>query len=249
MELPASCFQFSVFIFQFSIPDERSWKPVHILHALHQNAAHSQLQRQGKGNVVRSMFRDIDAECYIMADGDDTYPAEFARELADKVLQRNADMVVGDRLSSTYFTENKRPFHNLGNSLVRWSINKIFKSNVKDIMTGYRAFSYQFVKTFPVVSKGFEIETEMTIHAVARNFKIKSIPVGYKDRINGSVSKLNTYKDGIMVISTIGKLVKEYRPRLKEIMKQYYPKYKKYKSVRKLHRFLLGFVRIMFRIY
>ena len=168
--------------------------------------------RQGKGNVVRSMFRDIDAECYIMADGDDTYPAEFARELADKVLQRNADMVVGDRLSSTYFTENKRPFHNLGNSLVRWSINKIFKSNVKDIMTGYRAFSYQFVKTFPVVSKGFEIETEMTIHAISMNMAVENVIIEYRDRPEGSESKLNTVSDGIKVLKTIFNLCKNFKP-------------------------------------
>ncbi len=168
--------------------------------------------RQGKGNVVRSMFRDIDAECYIMADGDDTYPAEFAAELADKVLNRNADMVVGDRLSSTYFTENKRPFHNFGNSLVRWSINKIFKSNVKDIMTGYRAFSYQFVKTFPVVSKGFEIETEMTIHAISMNMAVENVIIEYRDRPEGSESKLNTVSDGLKVLKTIFNLCKNFKP-------------------------------------
>lgn len=168
--------------------------------------------RQGKGNVVRSMFRDIDAECYIMADGDDTYPAEFAAELADKVLSRNADMVVGDRLSSTYFTENKRPFHNFGNSLVRWSINKIFKSNVQDIMTGYRAFSYQFVKTFPVISKGFEIETEMTIHAISMNMAVENVIIEYRDRPEGSESKLNTLSDGIKVLKTIFNLCKNFKP-------------------------------------
>ena len=168
--------------------------------------------RQGKGNVVRSMFRDIDAECYIMADGDDTYPAEFAAELADKVLNRNADMVVGDRLSSTYFTENKRPFHNFGNSLVRWSINKIFGSNVQDIMTGYRAFSYQFVKTFPVISKGFEIETEMTIHAISMNMAVENVVIEYRDRPEGSESKLNTVSDGIKVLKTIFNLCKNFKP-------------------------------------
>lgn len=168
--------------------------------------------RQGKGNVVRSMFRDIDAECYIMADGDDTYPAEFAAELADKVLNRNADMVVGDRLSSTYFTENKRPFHNFGNSLVRWSINKIFSSNVQDIMTGYRAFSYQFVKTFPVISKGFEIETEMTIHAISMNMAVENVVIEYRDRPEGSESKLNTVSDGIKVLKTIFNLCKNFKP-------------------------------------
>ena len=168
--------------------------------------------RQGKGNVVRSMFRDIDAECYIMADGDDTYPAEFAAELADKVLNRNADMVGGDRLSSTYFTDNKRPFHNFGNSLVRWSINKIFASNVQDIMTGYRAFSYQFVKTFPVISKGFEIETEMTIHAISMNMAVENVVIEYRDRPEGSESKLNTVSDGIKVLKTIFNLCKNFKP-------------------------------------
>ncbi len=170
--------------------------------------------RQGKGNVIRSMFRDIDADCYLMIDGDDTYPAENAKEMCDLVLDGIADMVIGDRLSSTYFTENKRPFHNMGNRLVRFLINKIFKNNIKDIMTGYRAFSYDFVKGFPVLSKGFEIETEMTIHAVDKNFKLVEIPVTYRDRPEGSVSKLNTYKDGIKVLKTIGTLFKEYRPSL-----------------------------------
>ena len=138
--------------------------------------------KQGKGNVIRTMFRDIDADCYLMIDGDDTYPAENAREMCDYVLNDNVDMVIGDRLSSTYFQENKRPFHNFGNRIVRWLINTLFKNNVKDIMTGYRAFSYQFVKTFPVLSKGFEIETEMTIHAVDKNMNLKEIPVQYRDQ-------------------------------------------------------------------
>ena len=168
--------------------------------------------RQGKGNVIRSMFRDIDADCYLMIDGDDTYPAEHAREMCDLVLSGKADMVVGDRLSSTYFTENKRPFHNLGNKMVRFLINKLFKNNIKDIMTGYRAFSYNFVKGFPVLSKGFEIETEMTIHAVDKNFKVEEIPVTYRDRPEGSVSKLNTYSDGLKVLKTIASLFKEYKP-------------------------------------
>ena len=168
--------------------------------------------QQGKGNVIRRMFRDIDAECYIMTDGDDTYPAEFAREMCYKVLERNVDMVVGDRLSSTYFEENKRPFHNFGNSIVRASINTIFKSDIKDIMTGYRAFSYNFVKTFPVLSKGFEIETEMTVHAVFNNMHIENVVVSYRDRPDGSVSKLNTYSDGFRVIKTIFRLFKQYRP-------------------------------------
>lgn len=168
--------------------------------------------RQGKGNVIRSMFKDIDADCYLMIDGDDTYPKENAKEMCDYILEKKADMVIGDRLSSTYFTENKRPFHNFGNKLVRWLINTLFKSNVKDIMTGYRAFSYDFVKTFPVLSKGFEIETEMTIHALDKNFLLKEIPVGYRDRPAGSVSKLNTYKDGFKVLKTIARLFKEYKP-------------------------------------
>lgn len=168
--------------------------------------------RQGKGNVIRTMFREINANCYLMIDGDDTYPAENAREMCDLVLSQKADMVIGDRLSSTYFTENKRPFHNFGNRIVRLLINKLFHNNIKDIMTGYRAFSYEFVKGFPVLSKNFEIETEMTIHAVDKNYKIKEIPVTYRDRPQGSVSKLNTYSDGIKVLKTIATLFKEYKP-------------------------------------
>lgn len=168
--------------------------------------------RQGKGNVIRSMFKDIDADCYLMIDGDDTYPAENAREMCDLVLDKKVDMVIGDRLSSTYFTENKRPFHNFGNRLVRGLINFLFESNVRDIMTGYRAFSYEFVKTFPVLSKGFEIETEMTIHALDKNFLLEEVKVGYRDRPAGSVSKLNTYRDGFRVLKTIGRLFKEYKP-------------------------------------
>ena len=168
--------------------------------------------RQGKGNVIRSMFRDIDADCYLMIDGDDTYPAENAREMCDLVLNGRADMVIGDRLSSTYFTENKRPFHNFGNRIVRLLINKLFSNHIKDIMTGYRAFSYDFVKGFPVLSKGFEIETEMTIHAVDKNYKLVEIPVTYRDRPEGSVSKLNTYSDGMKVLKTIAVLFKEYKP-------------------------------------
>jgi len=168
--------------------------------------------KQGKGNVIRTMFREIEADCYLMIDGDDTYPAENAREMCELILEGKADMVIGDRLSSTYFTENKRPFHNFGNKIVRWLINKLFKNSVKDIMTGYRAFSYQFVKGFPVLSKGFEIETEMTIHAVDKNFKLVEIPVTYRDRPEGSVSKLNTYSDGLKVLKTIATLFKEYRP-------------------------------------
>ena len=168
--------------------------------------------KQGKGNVIRSMFRDIDADCYLMIDGDDTYPAESAKEMCKYVLEGKADMVIGDRLSSTYFTENKRPFHNFGNLLVRKLINTLFKSNVKDIMTGYRAFSYDFVKTFPVLSKGFEIETEMTIHSLDKNLLLKEIPVEYRDRPVGSESKLNTFNDGFKVLKTIARLFKEYKP-------------------------------------
>ncbi|MBP3461758.1 MAG: glycosyltransferase [Bacilli bacterium] len=168
--------------------------------------------RQGKGNVIRTMFKDIEADCYLMIDGDDTYPANSAREMCNLILEKKADMVIGDRLSSTYFKENKRPFHNFGNRLVRWLINFLFKSNIRDIMTGYRAFSYEFVKTFPILSKGFEIETEMTIHALDKNFLLKEIPVDYKDRPSGSVSKLNTYKDGFRVLKTIERLFREYRP-------------------------------------
>ena len=162
--------------------------------------------KQGKGNVIRTMFREIEA--------DYTYPAESAREMCNSVLNENVDMVIGDRLSSTYFTENKRAFHNFGNRIVRWSINTIFRSKINDIMTGYRAFSYEFVKSYPVLSKGFEIETEMTIHAIDKNFTLKEISVQYRDRPEGSVSKLNTYKDGVRVIKTIATLFKEYKPGL-----------------------------------
>ena len=169
--------------------------------------------RQGKGNVVRSMFRDIDADCYIMVDGDDTYPAENSKQMEELILSNKADMVIGDRLSSTYFKENKRPFHNSGNVLVRWFINTLFKTKLKDIMTGYRAFSRSFVKGFPVLSKGFEIETEMTIHALDKNFRLVEIPIEYRDRPEGSVSKLNTFKDGFKVLMMIKTLFKEYKPR------------------------------------
>lgn len=167
---------------------------------------------QGKGNVIRRMFREIDAECYLMIDGDDTYPLNCARQMVDRVFEHNADMVVGDRLSSTYFTENKRPFHNFGNSLMRFGINRLFKTDIKDIMTGYRAFSYEFVKTFPVFSKGFEIETEMTIHAVNYNMQIDNVVVEYRDRPEGSESKLNTYRDGMKVIRKMLQLYKNYKP-------------------------------------
>ena len=168
--------------------------------------------KQGKGNVIRRMFREIDAQCYLMIDGDDTYPLENAREMVNRVLEHQADMVVGDRLSSTYFTENKRPFHNLGNSLVRATINWLFRSDIKDIMTGYRAFNYKFVKTFPVISAGFEIETEMTIHAVNYKMQVENVVVDYRDRPEGSESKLNTFSDGFKVLMTIAKLFKNYKP-------------------------------------
>ena len=168
--------------------------------------------QQGKGNVVRSMFRDIDADCYILVDGDDTYPAEHAVEMVEWVLEKKVDMVIGDRLSTTYFKENKRPFHNFGNKIVRNLINGIFKGNVKDIMTGYRAFSPLFVKSFPVISKGFEIETEMTIYALDKNIYIKELPIEYRDRPEGSESKLNTISDGLKVLNMIVQLFREYKP-------------------------------------
>ena len=168
--------------------------------------------RQGKGNVIRTMFREIDAECYIMVDGDDTYPAESTKEMVQAVLEENVDMVVGDRLSSTYFKENKRPFHNIGNVTVRALINRIYKSDIRDVMTGLRAFSYKFVKTFPVMSKGFELETEMTIHCLDKNLKVKNIIIEYRDRPADSPSKLNTIPDGIKVIKTIFGFYKNYKP-------------------------------------
>lgn len=169
-------------------------------------------RKQGKGFVVRSMFRQIEAECYVMVDGDDTYPAESVKELIAPILEHKADMVIGDRLSSTYFAENKRPFHNFGNVLVRTLVNRVFKNNVHDIMTGYRAFSREFVKSFPVLSNGFEIETEMTIFALDRRFTISEIIIDYRDRPSGSVSKLNTLSDGMKVLKTIVNLYKNYRP-------------------------------------
>lgn len=168
--------------------------------------------QQGKGNVIRRMFREIDAQVYIMVDGDDTYPAEYGRNMVDCIIKEGADMVIGDRLSSTYFTENKRPFHNFGNSFVRKLINLLFGSDIKDIMTGYRAFSYNFVKTFPVLSQGFEIETEMSIHAIDKNLRMKNIIIEYRDRPEGSSSKLNTYSDGIKVLKLIVKLYRVYKP-------------------------------------
>ena len=168
--------------------------------------------RQGKGNVIRTMFREIDAQCYVMVDGDDTYPPTHVQEMVDAVLKDNVDMVIGDRLSSTYFEENKRPFHNVGNVTVRTLINSLYKSDIRDVMTGLRAFSYKFVKTFPVLSKGFELETEMTIHCLDKNMKIKNVIVDYRDRPSDSPSKLNTIPDGIRVIKTIFGLYKNYKP-------------------------------------
>ena len=170
------------------------------------------VKQQGKGNVIRKMFREVDAQCYIMIDGDDTYPADSSKELIDAVFSDGADMVVGDRLSSTYFKENKRPFHNIGNTAVRWAINTFFRSDIKDIMTGCRAFNYQFVKSFPVLSQGFEVETEMSIWAIDKNMLVKSIPINYRDRPKGSDSKLNTYSDGFKVIMMIIRLFRNYRP-------------------------------------
>ena len=180
--------------------------------ALKAGAVVSHESHQGKGIVIPRMFREIDAECYVMTDGDDTYPAEHAPEMVDRVLNRHADMVVGDRLSSTYFTENKRPFHNFGNSMVRSAINSLFKSDIRDIMTGYRAFSYEFVKSFPVLSKGFEIETEMSIHAVDKNMQVENVVITYRDRPEGSESKLNTFSDGFKVLRTIYRLFRNYKP-------------------------------------
>ncbi len=169
-------------------------------------------RQQGKGNVIRRMFREIDAECYLMVDGDDTYPAEAGPEMVKYVLENDSDMVVGDRLSSTYFTENKRRYHNFGNKIVRFLVRKVFKNKINDIMTGYRAFSYEFVKTFPVLSSGFEIETEMTIHACDKKMQVDNVIIDYRDRPKGSESKLNTISDGIKVVKTIGSLFKNYKP-------------------------------------
>ena len=168
--------------------------------------------KQGKGNVIRTMFREVDAKVYLMVDGDDTYPAESANEMVKAVLEENVDMVIGDRLSSTYFKENKRPFHNVGNVTVRGLINRIYKSDIRDVMTGLRAFSYRFVKTFPVMSKGFELETEMTIHCLDKNMKTKNVIIDYRDRPADSPSKLNTIPDGIKVIKTIFGFYKNYKP-------------------------------------
>lgn len=169
--------------------------------------------RQGKGNVCRQMFRDIDADCYLMVDGDDTYPAESARALCEPILAGKADMVVGDRLSNgTYAQQNDRAFHGFGNDLVRTMIKWIYGYGFEDVMTGCRAMSRPFVKTFPVLSEGFQIETELSIHAVDRRWRIVDVPVEYRDRPEGSVSKLNTVSDGLKVLAMIGTLFKDYRP-------------------------------------
>ncbi len=207
------------------IKDAKKYIPEAIIYVYDNNSTDETVERakragaivrmeyqQGKGNVIRRMFREIDAQCYIMIDGDDTYPLEFAPQMVEKIEKKQVDMVIGDRLSSTYYKENKRPFHNIGNNLVRFSINHLFKCKIKDIMTGFRAFSYEFVKTFPVLSKGFEIETEMTIHAVFNNMSIDNVVVEYRDRPEGSVSKLNTVDDGIKVLGTIINLCKNYKP-------------------------------------
>ena len=169
--------------------------------------------RQGKGNVVRSMFRDIEADIYVLVDGDDTYPAEKVHELIKPILMETADMVVGDRISNgTYKSQNKRLFHDFGNGIVKKTINKLFKSNLKDVMSGYRAFNKRFVKNVPILSKGFEVETEMTLHALDKGFIIKEIPIEYRNRPNRSISKLNTFTDGYKVLKTIIKMLKDYKP-------------------------------------
>lgn len=168
--------------------------------------------RQGKGNVIRRMFREVDALCYILVDGDDTYPAKFAPEMVRLILEKTADMVIGDRLSSNYYTENDRRFHGVGNRLVCKLVNDLFKADINDIMTGYRALSYEFVKTFPVLSRGFEIETEMSIHAVDKNFQIDNIVVDYRNRPKDSFSKINTFSDGLKVMRAIVRLYKTYKP-------------------------------------
>lgn len=182
-----------------------------ILEAKNAGAIVRKETRQGKGNVIRRMLHDIDADCYLIIDGDDTYPVEYAKELC-KFVEEGYDMVIGDRLSSTYFSENKRPFHNEGNKLVRFLVNKLFHSNIHDIMTGYRALSRTFAKNMPIISRGFEIETEMTIHALDNNYLIKEIAVDYRDRKENSKSKLNTFKDGFKIIKTILRLFRDYRP-------------------------------------
>lgn len=180
--------------------------------ALRAGAIVRQERVQGKGNVIRRMFREVDADCYLMVDGDDTYPASQAAALVRPVLEEDVDMVVGDRLSSTYFAENKRPFHNSGNRVVRGLIRHLWHTDIHDIMTGYRAFSRRFVKLFPVMTGNFEIETEMTIHALDKRFVLREVPVEYRDRPAGSVSKLNTVSDGLSVLKTVALLYKEYRP-------------------------------------
>jgi len=168
--------------------------------------------RQGKGNVLRAMFSDIDADCYIMVDADDTYPAENAPEMERIILDGRADMVIGDRLNTTYFRENKRPFHDFGNRLVRWLVNSLFEGDLQDIMTGYRAMNRKFVKEYPLLSKGFEVETEMSLFALDGNYLVREIPVDYRDRPSGSESKLNTFSDGFRVLKMIVMLFRDYKP-------------------------------------
>lgn len=169
---------------------------------------------QGKGNVVRRMFREIKADIYVMVDGDDTYPAEEVHKLIEPIKNGIADMVIGDRLSNgTYQKENKRAFHEFGNNIVKKTINRLFKCKLKDIMTGYRAFNDIFVKNMPVLSQGFEIETEMTLYALDKRFIIKEVPIEYRDRPKNSTSKVNTINDGIKVIRKIISMYKDYKPR------------------------------------
>ena len=183
--------------------------------ALNEGAIVKKEPRQGKGNVIRQMFFDIEADYYLMVDGDDTYPAENSKELIAALKEGRADMVIGDRLSNgTYFNENKRAFHDFGNNLVKNSINRLYQADIKDVMTGYRGFNRMFVKSFPVMSSGFQIETEFTIHALDKRFKLVEIPIDYRDRPEGSESKLDTYSDGIKVLLTILKMFKDYKPLL-----------------------------------
>lgn len=168
--------------------------------------------RQGKGYVLKRAFEDIDAKCYICVDADDTYDLSEINNFISLVINENYDMIIGDRLSTDYYTENKRKFHNFGNNLIRLFINKMFKGNITDMLTGFRAFSKKFVKTFPITSDGFQIETEMNIHLLDNNYRYKCIPISYKDRDASNPSKLNTYKDGFKVIHMLLQMFKEYKP-------------------------------------
>ena len=169
--------------------------------------------RQGNGNVIRTLFNEIEADIYVIVDGDDTYQAEYVHQLIEPIIENQADMTVGDRLSNgTYQQKNKRHFHNFGNKLVRKSINTLFNSKLRDIMTGYRAFNKRFVKNMPVMSANFELETEMTLFALDKKYRIKEIPIEFRERPEGSKSKVNTFTDGMKVIKTIIKMFKDYRP-------------------------------------